>query len=75
MKQLTPKDFKPVNFGVIPHEIDGGFLEGGTSVILNCQNSNKLFIDGPGVRFETPISDFDDGIGKANKYFAERGEL
>lgn len=71
---LTSQNFERINFFVWLAEIDGGFYHGGTSVIVNLQNSNKLFIKGPGdTKKEWPIKSFDEGLRLANKYFSGDG--
>lgn len=65
---LSAGDFSPVNFDVWICDIDGGFFHGGTSVIINLQNSNKVFIDKGDDRKEWPISTFDEGLKIANDY-------
>jgi|GEM_PF-5288796 len=65
---LAVDDFERVNFRVICHDIDGGFFDGGTSVIINLQNSNKLFIDKGSDRKAWTISSIDEGLGLANEY-------
>lgn len=64
---LTRNDFAQINSSVWVHDIDGGFFKGGTSVIINLQNSNKLLID----KKEWPISTFDEGLKIANKYLSK----
>ena len=66
-EQLTMSDFTVSNFWVWTAEINGGFYNGGTSIIINLQNSNKLFIYCGDRRDEWPISSFDEGLKLANE--------
>ena len=66
---MKSSDFIQVNFNVFVCDIEGGYFEkGGTSVIINLQNPNKLFIDGPGLKFEQEIKCFTDGLNVANQH-------
>lgn len=67
MKALQKEDFTKINFWVWFHNIDGGFLKGGTTVVINLQNNNKLFIDKGNDRRQWWISDFDQGLSLANE--------
>ena len=65
---LKREDFTSINFGVSCHDIGGGFFNGGTSVIINLQNSNKLFIDKGRDSKQWPITSFEEGLKLANEY-------
>lgn len=67
MKALEVGDFTRINFSVWVHDIDGGFLKGGTTVVISLQNSNKLFIDKANDRRQWWISNFDQGLSLANE--------
>lgn len=70
MIKLTLEEFFVININVVMCDINGGYFNGGISVILNRQNSNKLFIDGQSFKYEELISSYQDGVEKANAYFA-----
>jgi hypothetical protein len=69
-ERLTKHDFDRVNFAVHVCDIDGGFFNGGTSVVINRQNSDKLFIDNSTERKEWDISSFDEALKIANEYLS-----
>lgn len=66
---MESADFKRVNFSVWVYDIDGGFFNGGTSVTINLQNSNMLFIDKGNDRRSWPISTFEEGLNLARESF------
>ena len=76
LANLKRSDFVRVNFSVWAVNICGGFLRDGITVIINLQNSHKVFIDGPGIKFEHGISSFDEGLEIAKTAtFVDSSEL
>ena len=65
---LSADNFYQVNFSVWCCDIDGGFFKGGISVVINLQNSNKVFIHKGADRREWDISSFDEGLEIANQH-------
>ena len=67
---LCSDDFNRISLRVWYCDLAGGFHRGGTSVIINLQNSKRLFIDCGNDSRSWPIKTFDEGLDLANKHLS-----
>lgn len=78
IEPLTRRSFTRVDFAAWICDIEGGFLKGGATFIINLQNSDKAFIHARDdeskevYKFSGPISNFDEGLEFINGYINER---